>query len=89
MADRRKLKNYAGNEAIVNDFKNSDCEDEFLIYGSAMRKNLEKGIKKRKLFDKSSVLLSYNLPIFRPNYLIVRDILDCMLSNKDLSKMCE
>lgn len=86
---RRKLKNYAGNKDLVESFESSKCKKKFPIYGKQMKKNMEKGIKKRELFDESSILLSSFLPVFNPDHLILRNILDCVLSTKDLSKLCE
>lgn len=85
---RRKLKNYAGNEDLVRDFEDSDCLKKFPIYGARMRKNMEKGIRRRELFDKSAVLLSGCTPILNPTHLIIRDVLD-FVSTKDLVKFCE
>lgn len=86
---RRKLKNYAGNGDLINDFNKSDrLENLFPIYGACMEKNVKKGFKRRKLFDKSAVVLSRYLPIFDSFHLIVRDTLDCIMSKKDLSKFC-
>lgn len=87
--DKKKLKNYAGNVGLVENFKNSDCLINFPIYGAEMQKKIEKGLKRRELFDRSSILLSYYLPIFNPNHLIVRDVFDCILSIKDLLKFSE
>lgn len=86
---RKKLKNYAGNGYMVKDFKSYDCVAEFPIYGAAMTKNVEKGIKRRVLYNTSANFLSNCLPIFSPTHLIIRDTLDCLLSKKDLSKFCE
>lgn len=86
---RKKLKNYAGNEDLVEALENNDYEKEFPIYGAAMEENVKKGIKRRKLFDRSTILLSDYLPIFNPTHLIIRDMLDCVLSKKNLSKFCE
>lgn len=81
VASRRKLKNYAGNEDLVSSFKNSDCTRKFPIYGAMIHNNVVKGVKRRRLFDKSSILLSIYLPIFNPNHLIVRDIFDSISGN--------
>lgn len=86
---RKKLKNYAGNDPLVEDFKKSDWVKKFPIYGATMDENVKKGLKKRELFDKSSIVLSGGLPIFKPNHLIIRDILDCIISKKDLLKLCQ
>lgn len=85
--NKRKLKNYAGNEELICDFKNSDCLNKFTIYAETMQKNVEKGITRRGLFDMSSITLSHSLPIFNPNHLIIKDIFDCV-STKDLTKYC-
>lgn len=86
VANKRMLKNYAGNKELVNDFENSDLSKKFRIYGECMKKNVSKGMKKRKLFDESTVLLYNSLPIFDPTHLIIRDILD-NLTTSDLSKL--
>lgn len=88
VGSKRSLKNFAGNQDLIEDFKNNDCSKMFPIYSASMPKNIEKGIKRREVFDKSSVLLSINLPIFNPNHLIIRDVLDCITSTKDLIKFC-
>lgn len=79
----RKLKNYAGNRDLVEDFKNSDCKNKFPIYGALMECRMLKGIQKRKLFDESTLLFSKNCPIFNPTHLVTWNILDC-LDNKYL-----
>lgn len=79
---KRKLKNYAGNINLIQNFKDSDCLNKFPIYGSSMKKNINKAIQGRIMFDESTVLLSNNFPIFNPTHLIIRDVLDC-LSYKD------
>lgn len=75
---KRKLKNYAGNKILVQEFKKSNCLIKFPIYGSEMLKNMEKGIKRRESFDKSCVVLSDCLPVFSPNHLIIEGILNCL-----------
>lgn len=89
LASSKKLKNYAGNEELVDNFFNSNCFKMFPIYGVSMTKNVNNGIKRRNLFDKSSIKLTECLPMLNPNHLIVRDILDCILSKKDLIKFCK
>lgn len=86
---RKRLKNYAGNENLMEDFEKSDCESNFPIYGAAMVENVEKGIRRRELFDESVELLSDCLPIFSPSHLVIRDVIDCIMSKKDLTKFCE
>lgn len=86
--NKRKLKNYAGNKDLVEDFRSSDCLKKFPIYGSTMQNNVEKGINRRGFFDESSNLFSHYLPVFSPNHLIVRDTLDCLITD-DLSKFCQ
>lgn len=86
---RKKVKNYSGNQDLIEDFKKINCAEKFPIYGVKISENVNKGIKRRELVDKSTVLLSDCLPIFSPTHLIVRDLVDCMLSKKDLSKFCE
>lgn len=86
---RRKIKNYAGNREMIKDFEKIDLLEEFPAYGTTMSENLKKGIKRLELLDWSVIKLSDSMPIFHPTHLIVRDILDCILSKKDLSKFCE
>lgn len=78
-----KMKNYAGNEDLVRDFE----EDKFPIYGERMGNNVRKGVRRRAVFDESSVLLSECLPIFNASHLIVKDVLDCV-PTRDLFKLC-
>lgn len=85
---KKKLKNYAGNEDLINDFTTSDYLKKFPIYGPSIKENMEKGIKKRELYDESSILLCDYWPIFKPSHLIIREILDC-LSFRDMNKFCE
>lgn len=85
---KKKLKNYAGNEDLIKDFKKRKFVRKFPLYGEQICKNLEKGVNRRKLYDVSSVLLSNCLLNLNPTHLIVRDILDCV-STKELSKLCE
>lgn len=76
---KRKLKNYAGNEDLVEGFKKIDCLRMFPEYaGALIKKRVNKGIRRREIFDESSIRLSDSLPIFNPNHLIVRDVLDCL-----------
>lgn len=84
----KSLKNYAGNQDLVNDFYKSDINKKFRIYGTCMRKKMAKGVKRRELYDKSTVLLFSSLPIFNPTHLVIRDIVD-NLSTKDLAKLNE
>lgn len=86
---RKKLKNYAGNRDLIKDFNKSECLKKFSIYGASMKKNVNKGVRRRKLFDKSCVLLSECLPIFNSFHLIIRGVVECITSKKDLSKLCE
>lgn len=87
---KKNLKNYGGNEDLVADCKKFNFNYNFPIFGSRMRKNITKGIKRRELFDKSTVLLSDCIPIFNSTHLIIRDTLDCGLRTmKDLNKFCE
>lgn len=90
VGDKKKLKNYAGNRDLIDDLRNSDWLQKFPVYGVSMFRNLRKGLAKRKLFDKSAVLLSDScLPLLNPTHLIIRDVLECILSNNDLKKFCE
>lgn len=86
---KRQLKNYAGNKGLIEDFKTGNDLKRFSIYGNCMQNNVDKGLKRRELFDKSAVLLSACLPIFSPTHLVITDILDCVSSMEDLSKFCE
>lgn len=81
-----KLKNYAGNQELMADFKIR--LKHFKIYGALMQKNVAEGTEKREFFDAASIRLSDCLPIFNPNHLVVRDVLDC-LSTKELTRLCD
>lgn len=83
--NQKKLKNYAGNQDLIENYKITDCFEKFPIYGFSISKNVIKGITRRKLFDQSADKLSNVLPIFSPTHLIIKDIFDCMLNVKDLS----
>lgn len=89
VGSRKKLKNYAGNRDLIKDFQKSKCAKIFPIYGGSMIENVKKGLKRRELFDNSATLLSEVLPIFNPTHLIIRNVLDCVLSIKDLTKFCD
>lgn len=89
VGNRKTLKNFAGNDELMEDFFNSDCSKKFPIYGSEMIKKVEKGIERCRLYDKSRFLLSSHLPILNPDHLIIRDVLDCLKSVKDLAQFCE
>lgn len=86
--DRKKLKNYARNAGLIKDFESSDSLIKFPIYGPTMKKNMRKGIKRSELFDQSLIVLSSCLPILKSNFLIMRNIFDC-LATEDLSRLCE
>lgn len=74
----RKLKNYAGNKDLKKGFKIPDYKARFPIYGAEIVKRVSKAKKTRESFDKSSIALSKILPVFNPNHLIIRDVLDCL-----------
>lgn len=73
-----KLKNYAGNAALIKNFENSDCLNMFPVYGSTIVTIMKKAIERRRCFDQSTLALSDCLPVFNPTHLIIRDILDCL-----------
>lgn len=79
-----KLKNYAGNQVLVKDFNSRDVEKMFPTYGADMRRRVDKAIKQREVFDRSAVVLSNCLPILDPMHLIIRGILDCLITSKNL-----
>lgn len=85
--NKKKQKNYAGNEDLIDDFNNSDYLNDCPIYRDRILKNVNKGIQKRKLYDMSAIYLYECLKIFNPTHLIIRDVLDC-LNIKDLSIFC-
>lgn len=76
--NERKLKNFAGNQELVEDFNKTDCLKKFKIYGSLIEENMKKGIETRELYDKSATSFSNLCPIFNPTHLIIRDTLDCL-----------
>lgn len=83
--DLKKLKNFAGNDDVIQGYKDFYSPTKYPIYGALIEKNFSKGIKRRKLFDKSVLLLSNCLPIFNLSHLIVTDIIDC-IGNRYLIK---
>lgn len=85
--NRRKLKNYAGNEDVISAFQNVRIREIFSIYGAEMETTLNKALMRRAFFDRSSIVLSNCLPIFNPNHLITRDILDCIIGMDNLLKL--
>lgn len=86
---RRKLKDYAGREDLVESVDNSESLKLFPIYRVAIKKNVRIAVKTRKLYDQVALMLSYSLPIFDPLHSVVRDVLDCVLSKKDLSLLAK
>lgn len=86
--DRKKMKNYSGNQDLIDTFMKPGWGEKFSIYRNSIFENVKKGVKRRELYDKSVVLLSDSLPIFNPTHLIIRGVVDCVLSIKDLSKFC-
>lgn len=88
VAEKTKLKNYAGNEDLMEDFESTDSTERFSVYGALMEQNVARGVERRKLYNRASVLWSYYSPIFNPDHLIIRDTLN-YLSTKNLSKLCE
>lgn len=84
----RRVKNYAGNQELVEAVRSSDCLTRFPVYGATMQRRMENGVIVRGLYDDSCVLLSDNFPIFLPSHLVIRDTLDC-LGKEDLMQFCE
>lgn len=74
--EESKFVKYAGNMNLVNDCNNR--VNDFLIYGSVMRSNVNKGVKRRKLFDEATNILSDYLPIFDPTHLIIKNTLEAL-----------
>lgn len=89
VVEKKKLKNYGGNSELIENLKTIDCKKKFPIFGAEIDDNMKKGIARREVFDESAIKLSDCLPIFNPNHLILRDILDCMMTKEDLFKFCE
>lgn len=89
VADKKRLRKYAADKDLVDYFSKSDCVKKFPTYGALMANNFRKGIERRALFNKSTILLSNNcLRIFNSMHFI-KDILECITSKKDLLKFCE
>lgn len=84
--DDSKFIKYAGNKDLTKDFEQN--VQNFPIYGSIMQKNVNKGIKRRKLFDYISYILSQYLPIFNPTHLIIKNTLEVLRAN-DWKKLSE
>lgn len=80
---KTELKNYARNNILVN---GSKWQEKFALYGARMRKNLDKGLERRRVFDEVAVILSESVPIFELGSVVINDVLDCV-STKDLSKL--
>lgn len=86
--DEKRFVKFAGNKDLVKDFKMTNLEGKFPIYGPCMLKNLSNGIKSRKLYDTAAIVLSRQLPIFNPTHLIINNILD-ILDKEDWKKLSE
>lgn len=87
MGTKKDLKNYVFNEDFIDKSSKKDIFSEFVIYKRTMNENLKKGLKMRDLFEKCAIQLSDCIPIFNPNHLIIRNILDYLVSKKTLSKL--
>lgn len=85
---KKKLKEYVSNQDLIEDFEKSDCAKKFPIYGVSMCENVKKEVKRRELFEKSSIELSSCLPVFDQNHLIIHDMLIQVKSKKVLLKFC-
>lgn len=83
--NEKKLKNYARDQDLMIDFHSSGCLNKFPIYGAEMQEKVNKGLRRRDLFERSSIKLSFYLPIFSPNHYIIRDVFD-FIKTKDLLK---
>lgn len=84
--DELKIVKYAENQDLIQDLEKN--AKNFPIYGSTIQKNMSKGINKRELWDTAASILSYNLPIFNSNHLIIGHILDNLKKN-DWKNLCE
>lgn len=89
MDRRKKLKNYAANADLIEDIEKGDCNEKFPIYGASMKENMKKAVKRRELYDKSCKFLLECLPLLNSCHLIIRDVIDCVMSEKDLLNFCE
>lgn len=83
----KKLKNYVNNPDVLYDVRSRDLEKLFPIFHKDILEKIRKGEKKRYSYDDSRVLLSEILPLFNPEHLIIRDVLE-HFSTKELNKFC-
>lgn len=75
--DEYQIVKFAGNRDLVEDFKNNS--EKFPIYRPWMQAKMENAIKGRQFFDVAAQMMSYRfIPIFNPDHLILRGILDCL-----------
>lgn len=78
--DQTKLVKYAGNDDLMEDFKNNF--KRFPIYKFAMRSNVSDATDGRAAYDSAANNLCHYLPIFNPTHLVIRNTLD-ILSRED------
>lgn len=84
--DKTKLVKYAGNKFLMKDLKKN--ANQFPIFKTSMLNNMKKGAAGRALFDEASNNLSYHLPIFDRNHLVIRNVLDA-LQEHDWKSLCD
>lgn len=84
--DKSKLIKYAGNQNLIEDFKNG--VKKFPIYEEMLQSNVNKGIYGRKLYDTATCSLSNRWPIFDITHLIIKDTLE-ILEETDWKKLFE
>lgn len=86
--NKKKLIKYAGNRDVIREFEENDFEKKFPIYGARIFNIMTAAVAGRALYDQAAQELSDCLPIFKPDHLVIRDILDCV-SVKDFLKVCD
>lgn len=74
----KKLRNYAGNRELVNDFRRIQREKQFPIFKTLAQNRMTAAIDERLLSNKALNVLSSHLPVFNPTHLVIRDITDCL-----------
>lgn len=82
-----KLQKHVKNNKNLKEYRKIDCKKKFPIYGNAMVENAARAVKRDNLISKSTKSLSKHLPLFNSAPSIFGDILDCIWSSKDLTKI--
>lgn len=85
ISDENRITKFAGNMELIEVFKRSNSEEIFPIYSAFMTCNLNKGIARRKIEKKASLV--FKLYIYPLNELLLKEKIFCFLSLKDLNSL--